>query len=579
MYQQLKEMRTSQSVTDVFSGIDRNLRIADGFMSDMQNLTSDNYPMLSTRAPRVKVDILVEANGLIAKEKLAWISKRNFVYGGEDLTDRLSDMGIVLEDSRKTLVSMGAYLIILPDKVYINTADFDDCGKIEAVWSNDTPATITMCMADGTAYGEYTSGKEAPADPQAGQYWLDTSGETNVLMVFSNDCWVAVETVYSRISCTGIGKQFREGDGVTISGCMEDVLNGSKILKKVSDNEIVIIGMVPNSITQEAGTLHLERRMPDMDYVTECSNRIWGCRYGTVDGKTVNEIYCCKLGNFRNWNCFEGLATDSYRASVGTDGPWTGAATHMGYPLFFKENCMHKVFVSATGAHEIADTACRGVQPGCGGSLVVVDENLYYLATSGVCVYDGSLPVCISNNLGRSRGYDAVAGTIDGKYYLSVRRDSGWELLVYDTRQGIWVKEDNTQAVYMARLGDELYLLDPAGDLWGMTGRAEGEKEKTVPWSMTTGVIGYTDAKQKYVSRFVLRMKLQDGASAQVLIRYNSGDWLPCGSINGNGLRSTVLPIRPRRCDHFQIRISGRGEMQLYSIGKVYERGSDVCGY
>ena len=92
-------------------------------------------------------------------------------------------------------------------------------------------------------------------------------------------------------------------------------------------------------------------------------------------------------------------------------------------------------------------------------------------------------------------------------------------------------------------------------------------------------MIGYTDAKQKYVSRFVLRMKLQDGASAQVLIRYNSGDWLPCGSINGNGLRSTVLPIRPRRCDHFQIKISGRGEMQLYSLGKVYERGSDVCGY
>lgn len=579
MYQQLKEMRTSQSVTDVFSGIDRNLRIADGFMSDMQNLTSDNYPMLSTRAHRVKVDTLVEANGLIAKEKLAWISKRNFVYGGEDLTDRLSDMGIVLEDSRKTLVSMGAYLIILPDKVYINTADFDDCGKIEAVWSNETPATITMCMADGTAYGQYTSGKEAPADPQAGQYWLDTSGETDVMMVFSNDCWVAVETVYSRISCTGIGKQFREGDGVTISGCVADVLNGSKILKKVSDNEIVVIGMVRNSVTQEAGTLHMERRMPDMDYVTECSNRIWGCRYGTVDGKTVNEIYCCKLGDFRNWNCFEGLATDSYRASVGTDGPWTGAATHMGYPLFFKENGMHKVFVSATGAHEIADTACRGVQPGCGGSLVVVDEGLYYLSTSGVCVYDGSLPVCISNNLGRARGYDAVAGTIDGKYYLSVRRDSGWEMLVYDTRQGIWVKEDDTQAVYMERLGDELYLLDPSGDLWGMTGRAEGEKEKTVPWSMTTGVIGYTDARQKYVSRFVLRMKLQDGASAQVLIRYNSGDWLPCGSINGNGLRSTVLPIRPRRCDHFQIKISGRGEMQLYSLGKVYERGSDVCGY
>lgn len=579
-YPVLNEMTTSQAVTNVFLGLDRNLRIAEGAMQDMKNLTSDNYPLLSVRNPRTYVRTLVEANGLCAKDKLIWVSKRNLYYDGVDLTDQLRNSGIVLEDSRKTMISMGAYLVILPDKVYINMSDISDCGHIEAHWENEQPASVTMCMADGTAYEGYTSGKEAPSEPTAGQYWLDTSKEKAAMMVYTNDSWTEVETVYTRISCPGIGRSFREGDGVTISGCVSQTLNGSKILKKVQEDEVVVIGMTESTITQNAGSMSLSRLMPEMDYVTECNNRIWGCKYGTVDGKTVNEIYCCKLGDFRNWECFEGISTDSYRASVGTDGPWTGAVTHLGYPCFFKEDHLHKVYVSPSGAHEIADTACRGVQPGCSGSLVVVNENLFYKAVDGICVYDGSLPVCISDNLGTERSYEAVGGTIDSKYYLSLRRESGWELLVYDTRRGIWEKEDDTHAEYMVRLGEELYLLEESGKLLGMTGRAEGKSEGDVAWSATTGVIGYTDTRQKYVSRFVLRMRLADGASAQVFIQYNSdGKWFPCGSVNGNGLRSTVLPVRPVRCDHFQIRISGKGQMQMYSIGKIYEKGSDVCGY
>ena len=50
------------------------------------------------------------------------------------------------------------------------------------------------------------------------------------------------------------------------------------------------------------------------------------------------------LGDFRNWQCFMGLSTDSYYGNLGTDGKFTGAITHMGYPLFFKENCLHKVY-------------------------------------------------------------------------------------------------------------------------------------------------------------------------------------------------------------------------------------------
>ena len=82
------------------------------------------------------------------------------------------------------------------------------------------------------------------------------------------------------------------------------------------------------------------------------------------------------------------------------------------------------------------------------------------------------------------------------------------------------------------------------------------------------------------MSRFAVRLRLDDGATAQFSIEYDSnGEWLLCGSITGNRIKSEILPVKPRRCDHFRIRITGFGTMQIYSISKIYEKGSDVCGY
>lgn len=579
---QLNVLSTSEQITEQFPGLDRNLRSADGTMSDMLNLTSDHYPLLASRKKRTMLDILVKPNGLIAKDKLVWVDNRNLFYGGQDLTDYLIDAGVHLTDSEKQLVSMGAYIIILPDKAYINTQDFSDCGSIEADWTNDVEASVQLCMEDGTSY-EYTVGTEAPGSPQSGQYWLDTSGEKDSMKVYSESTgsWVSVATVYCKISCEGIGGQFQDNDGVTIFGTGNEQLDGSKILYHVAENSVIIIGLVEQKTVIQANGMRIQRRMPDMDYAVECNNRIWGCKYGIVDGKTVNEIYCCALGDFKNWERYAGNSMDSYRASVGTDGNWTGAITYLGYPLFWKERHLHKVYVSDSGAHQIQDVACRGVQEGCAKSLQVVNERLYFKARSGVCVYDGSLPETAGYSLGQERFSQAVGGSIGNKYYLSMLGESGWNLFVYDTYKGIWIKEDNLHALDMATLGDELYLLDAeTKQLLGMTGNAEGEAEKRLPWNFTTNIVGFSDAGQKYVSRFAVRLKLDDGASAQFSIEYDSnGEWLPCGSITGNRLRSAILPVRPRRCDHFRVRATGFGNMTIYSISKIYEKGSDVCGY
>jgi hypothetical protein len=71
---------------------------------------------------------------------------------------------LVLTDSPKQLVSMGAYLIIMPDKKYINTKDFTDNGRIEAEFEV-AGARYEMCNADGNTYTDVPKSSTAPENP------------------------------------------------------------------------------------------------------------------------------------------------------------------------------------------------------------------------------------------------------------------------------------------------------------------------------------------------------------------------------------------------------------------------------
>ena len=579
-YPYLNTMSQSESMTETFIGYDHNLRISDGAMWDMQNLTSDYYPLLANRGPRKEIVQLAEGHGLLGKESLAWVDERKLFWGGEDVSEALRSHGVVLENGKKQLLSMGAYIIILPDKAYYNTADPDDCGMIEAEWTNEYPVTASMCMADGSGF-EYTVSATAPENPSNGDYWLKTQDDKDALYTWTTDQWTGVATVYCKLQGYGIDNKFKDDDGVNISGFSGESLNGSHILYGQGEDYIIIVGSCRNAETLQAGQLTITRKMPDMDYVIECQNRLWGCKYGTVGGKQINEIYCCKLGDFKNWEYYAGISMDSYRASCGTDGAWTGAVNYLGYPMFFKADCLHKVYVSAEGAHQIDSVPCRGVAPGCSESLAIVDNQLVYAGMDGMCAYDGSLPTAIGQVLGKELFRDAIAASFRNKYYVSMRgSESGWCLFAFDVSKGIWCKEDDTQVKAMARCADALYAIDMDDKIISLAGEAEGKEEDELQWSATTGIIGYTDANHKYVSRFVIRMKLDNGATARFDIEYDSsGAWRSCGNVRGNGLRSTVLPIRPVRCDHFRIRIQGKGNVRIYSVSRMYERGSDICGY
>jgi hypothetical protein len=604
-FPKLKEAYTTQEVVDEFRGYNHNLKIGDGEFFDMRNLTSSYYPLLANRGKRGNVVQAAQPSALLGKSKLAYIDGSRLFYGDDELTSYLADAGFAIDAQLlpKQMVSMGAYIVIFPDKLYINTESYEDCGSLEAKVTVDAGAIqsgialldgviYSICKADGELFGVVTTAETAPENPKNGALWVDTSGSAHSLKQYNelSAMWVDIPTVYTEIYAygSGLGKPFKKYDGVTISGCAAtgsdalvkqvDQLNGSKVIHACGDDYIVVVGLLDTSAYQYEGTITISREIPEMDFVVEAENRLWGCKYGMVNDVMLNEIYSSALGDFKNWNQFLGIATDSYVASVGTDGPWTGAVTHLGYPIFFKENCLHKVYISATGAHQIVDTACRGVQKGSEHSLEVVNETLLFKSGTDICAYDGSLPVSVSPQFGTQRYFDAAAGSLGDKYYVSMAdKDGKRHLFVLDTLKGCWHREDDTNALQFARCNGELYYIDADTNRIMCVNGTEGEAEDTVEWMAMTGLMGYTTVEHKYVSRFNLRMKLPEGSELDAYIQYDSdGNWEHVGHIKGSGTGSFLIPVRPRRCDHFQIKLEGKGDIRIYSFAKVLEKGSDV---
>jgi hypothetical protein len=92
-----------------------------------------------------------------------------------------------------------------------------------------------------------------------------------------------------------------------------------------------------------------------------------------------------------------------------------------------------------------------------------------------------------------------------------------------------------------------------------------------------TGVIGMYTPNKKYISRMNIGVSLNTGSKIYIYAEYDScGAWELISNISSTSLRSFSIPIRPKRCDHFRLRIVGEGDGKIYSIVKTLEQGSDV---
>lgn len=596
----LQEVSQYREMTTTFGGYNHQLSCQEGQFYDMRNMTSQYFPILSPRQNRGIVKSFTNPQGILDKEDVLWIDDNKLYINGVEKTLT----GVTISEGEKTLAKMGAYVIIMPDKIWYNVAK-EECGYMEHTYPSnpyeEKKIKLSLCEADGSPITYENARYYEENEPIDGNYMMSTKNGKPSLKVYSatTKSWLTVATTYIQLELDGIGKGFEKGDGIKIS-----LQEGGGTYSKIShllvneeedgwwstntwivdktDDAITIPGIlkqsVPGGPAPAPDFLKVERKTPDMAFITECNNRLWGC------SKDGHEIYCCKLGDVKNWNCFSGISTDSWAATIGSDGKFTGAITYLGYPMFFKEDSLIKIAVSATGGHQTKETKCRGVQNGSEKSLSIINETLYYKSSTCVCGYNGSLPYSISDELGEARYYDAVAGGLGDNYYISMRGTDGkYNMFVYDSRNGIWCKEDNTQVLYFCKHADDLYYIDVKDKtMKSVKGTllydvSEKATEGKFDWLVESGTIGYSSPDNKYVSRINLRITLEFGTNVDFYIQYDSsGEWEHKFNMSGKGTRAYSIPIIPRRCDHFKYKITGKGGCKIHSITKTMEEGSDI---
>lgn len=513
-------IRKQQTVR--FGGYDHNRGGGDGTIWDMENMTSDYYPLLSSRAPRYLVRTLTSPGGLFAHDGLFWIDGDGFYADG-------IRKGTVTA-GEKVMAALGPSVIIFPDKLYYNT-ETDVFGSLEAEVSAD------VTIENGTYAGEDAAANTITGDVA----WTD---------------------------------YFAVGDAVTISGAQNHPANNkTSIIREIEGKELRFYENVFEiDDGGDSETLTLKREVPDMDFICSNENRLWGCKGDT--------IYASKLGDATNFNVFDGVATDSYAVDVGSAGDFTACVSYLGYPIFFKEDGIYKVYGSKPSNFQVMGSATLGVETGSHKSLAVAGEILFYLSRAGIVSYSGGIPQIISRAFGTERYRNAVGGSDGVKYYVSLGgADGAQTLFVYDTRYNLWHKEDALRASGFA-WSDELYFVDAdTGEMW-MNGNPrtipdgaakEGEIESIVEF----GDFVESDPNRKGTSKLQLRGELE--GTLKIEMQFDSdGVWRPVSTLTASAKRSWYLPIIPRRSDHFRIRLKGTGAWNLFSLVRENYSGSEI---
>lgn len=503
----INPIRMQRKQIGTFMGLDRRIITQENAFADMENISLEDYPVMGVRKPRGEIiKTLSKPNGLFWKNGLAYVDGTSFYYKDAKKGD--------VSNTEKNMVGMGAYILIFPDKKYFNTHT-GEFGTMEKTWTQGAQATFTPTYA---------------------------------------------ASVYTKISCTGIGKNFNEKDGVTISGCTNAAFNGTFIIEGKTNDSITVISTLEKQFTQASG-LKLTRTIPDMDFIVENENRLWGC------SNAKHEVYASKLGDPMNFNVFEGISTDSYAATIGSDGNFTGAASSQGYVVFFKEDKIHKVQGNKPSNIQITSQEAMGVKEGCADSLCSINGTLYYVAPEGVCAYTGGVPYLISELLG-NKVSSGMAGTFKGNYYLFAG-----EILVYSPERRIWTREESMDVKFLAGGEGELYIIDSENRLFTL----EGNRTEKIFWYLESGDQEEGSLQKKFIQKLQFYLELEQGSQADILIQYdNSPMWEHLYSVTAKEKRVYTVPVIPRRCSRYRYRIEGMGRAKLLGIGKYTREGSEI---
>lgn len=327
----------------------------------------------------------------------------------------------------------------------------------------------------------------------------------------------------------------------------------------------------------------IESPFPELSAPVEHNNRIWG-----ADNRD-NTLKASALGNFKNWDDYRGLVSDSYTASVGSDGAFTASCVLYEQIYFLKENaytCVYGTRPANFTLNTVNDFV--GVDTQGAHSLQVINEAAYYMACDGnVYRFDGTHAVCISAALGMQAYAPLCSAHSMKKYYLLVADESGnRKLLVYNTQTGFWFCEDGEDIACIFNLRETPCALIQSEVLNAQAWHSElmaieqrlpaNTAQNGVHWWCESGLLGFEYDEQQYISDLKLRFESEEGAAVSVFAKYGSDTAytrLATYFSAQKGVYTKKIPLK--RCPYMRLKIAGTGFSKIFSVSYKFSKGSE----
>mgnify|MGYP007125810075 CR=1 FL=1 len=585
-----------------FGGLRHFKNCTDGEIYDMQDMTCEEFPILSTRNNRMKT----------RRTQLGILQL--YVCGGVTVEVKQSEVLInglsllVPQDAAHTrFVAFGNRVVMYPDKKLLNLTH-PPLAILSAISELPEGAELYDAYAihdEGKHYDIYVW----DGNTWRNNGWLDTPmgatlAETSIKIkdgtLYNQDATANVIAVVHEMEYVTSSAGLKVGDAVRISGLTQVPGNNKiAIIREISPGgylfstgcslhfsdfcfSIPESGGQPQAQYEETGSIRIERLVPDMDVLFSHGNRMWGAK-----GK---ELFASKLGDPTNWHVFDGLSTDSWYLSTQEPGDITGGVAS-GYPLFFRENGMTTVYGALPSAFQTQFTPLPGVKHGEKESLVSVAGALLWFSPEGMVLCSGESIVPQTQVFGDWQLSNIIAATDGRRYYMKaeIGAENDGEpmnaVFIWHADTGLWTKERDDSFVRLTADAENVYALESSGNLTMLHGSS---RHCIWPASPVNSYVEFGDfthetPNKKTADRLLMRLGVDAYTTLTVKIRYDSaGDWLTVGTITGATEKKTVLlPVMPKRCDHYRIRIEGvgrnahSGNWRLYSVTKSVRIGAE----
>lgn len=569
-YRRLRNLSQKESCQTRFGGINLQNGTPLGEWERLHNMTADSFPAVCSAKLRRFRSLPSDMTGFMFKnDSLVYTVTDGIYIDGEKLDLKLSE-------GQKKLISMGAYIVILPDWIVINTEDMTANNSIDAV-------TIT----GGTLY-EINFNQTSPTVDIRKLMYYETDASDSALAKLKKGDRVKLSYTYKGeamsfvISVDSISTEesyLEEGRAAVIFDTTGNIYKDTRYFfsEKQAMTGSRFVARFEN-VTLEKSSEVERAEIPDMDYelIIEHNNRLWGC------SSENHEIYCSKLGDPFNWREYSGISTDSYAVTVGSDGDFTGSTVYNDSVLFFKENCVHIVYGTKASNFTLSTIELRGVQKNSYNSICKSNGLLYYKAPEGIFVFNGSASVRADGRLGEDIKSTAVGVADDNAVYMATDDT----VYVYDYLHDSWHTEsvdgNDINMLSGHNYGGALYLVVKANDsfrLYLMRGIDDTmtENEDNVSFELQTGELNRIGAVMRHISklRFVIGTDSSyENTAFDIQISYNGGDFKTVYSFDSTGTSPATeiftVPIIPMRCQRMKLKISGRAENPVYKDSPAF---------